>query len=123
VAPGWAARSGGEQQPCPQAGSLSDCGADGKLSELGATRILSISEWIKKHQTRHLIRIETLDRYDMASDDDDFHRYVRGEATPRWRSGATRSATGVVLCLLAPEAMRAVRAAVDNSDAVPTVVG
>ena len=50
--------------------------------ELGALRIPKITDWIKDHQTRDLIRIETLDRYDVASDEDDYHRYVRGEATP-----------------------------------------
>lgn len=53
------------------------------LPELGGLRISTIGAWIKKHQQRDLIRIETLDRYDVASDDDDFHRYVRGATEPK----------------------------------------
>jgi hypothetical protein len=53
------------------------------LPELADRRLASITDWILQHQTRDLIRIETLDRYDVASDDDDFHRYVRGDDAPR----------------------------------------
>lgn len=52
------------------------------LPELGALRIESITAWIKEHQQRDLIRIETLDRYDVDSDEDDYRRYTMGEAQP-----------------------------------------
>lgn len=53
------------------------------LPELGHLRIPSITDWIRAHQTRDLIRLETLEHYDVASDDEDFHRYMRGEALPQ----------------------------------------
>jgi hypothetical protein len=42
----------------------------GLLPELGGLRLSSIGAWIKEHQRRDLIRIETLESYDVASDDD-----------------------------------------------------
>lgn len=53
------------------------------LPELADPRLSSITDWIKDRQTTDLVRIETLNRYEVASDDDDFVRYVRGESAPQ----------------------------------------
>lgn len=38
--------------------------------------------FVNHHHTRDLFRLEVLPFYDAASDDDDFHRYLRGEPAP-----------------------------------------
>ncbi|MGH3697153.1 MAG: DUF6879 family protein [Pseudonocardiaceae bacterium] len=41
-----------------------------------------LGEFVAKHHTRDLFRLETLTFYNAASDDDDFHGYLRGEPAP-----------------------------------------
>ena len=41
-----------------------------------------LGEFVAKHHTRDLFRLETLPFYRAASDDDDFGRYLRGESAP-----------------------------------------
>lgn len=41
-----------------------------------------LSDFVTKHHTRDLFRLETLSFYNAASDDDDYHRYLRGEPAP-----------------------------------------
>ncbi|MGH2870698.1 MAG: DUF6879 family protein [Pseudonocardiaceae bacterium] len=41
-----------------------------------------LGEFVAKHHTRDLFRLETLPFYNAVSDDDDFGRYLRGEPAP-----------------------------------------
>ncbi|MGH3811688.1 MAG: DUF6879 family protein [Pseudonocardiaceae bacterium] len=41
-----------------------------------------LGEFVAKHHTRDLFRLETLTFYNAASDDDDLGRYLRGEPAP-----------------------------------------
>ncbi|MGH3868287.1 MAG: DUF6879 family protein [Pseudonocardiaceae bacterium] len=41
-----------------------------------------LGEFVAKHHTRDLFRLETLHRYSAASDEDDFRRYLRGDPAP-----------------------------------------
>jgi hypothetical protein len=41
-----------------------------------------LGEFVAKHHTRDLFRLETLPLYNAASDDEDFERYLRGEPAP-----------------------------------------
>jgi hypothetical protein len=41
-----------------------------------------LGELINERHTFDLLRVQTLDRYDVASDGDDFRRYLAGEAEP-----------------------------------------
>ena len=54
------------------------------LSVAGQTLlgIDSLAEFVDKHHTRDLFRLETLSRYAVDSDGDDYRRYLRGEPAP-----------------------------------------
>lgn len=53
------------------------------LSEVREVLTLSqLLEFVTGHHTRDLFRLEVLPFYDADSDDDDFHRYMRGEIAP-----------------------------------------
>lgn len=54
------------------------------LSGAGLTLlgINDLAEFVDQHHTRDLFRLETLDYYDVTSDGDDYHRYLRGEPAP-----------------------------------------
>ena len=41
-----------------------------------------LGELIDERHTFDLLRVQTLDRYDVGSDGDDFRRYLAGEAEP-----------------------------------------
>lgn len=41
-----------------------------------------LADFVGHHHTRDLFRLETLRYYDVASDGDDYRRYLRGEPTP-----------------------------------------
>lgn len=41
-----------------------------------------LGEFVGRHHTRDLFRLETLSFYNAASDEDDFHRYLRGDLAP-----------------------------------------
>ncbi len=41
-----------------------------------------LGQFVAKHHTRDLFRLETLPFYNATSDDDDFGRYLRGESAP-----------------------------------------
>jgi hypothetical protein len=55
------------------------------LSELANLEIRDWSSWLKKHRKTpgDLLRIQTLDRYGVVSDDEDFQRYVGGAPAPQ----------------------------------------
>ncbi len=55
---------------------------DALLPELAGLDVPDLAAWIEARHTRDLFRLETLDHYDVASDDDDFHRYVAGADAP-----------------------------------------
>lgn len=44
--------------------------------------IEGLAEYIGQRHTRDLFRLETLSYYDVGSDGEDYHRYLRGEPTP-----------------------------------------
>lgn len=52
---------------------------------LGVREVLTLDqlgEFVAKHHTRDLFRLETLSSYNAASDADDLRRYLRGEPAP-----------------------------------------
>lgn len=53
------------------------------LPELADRRLPSITDWIKDRQTSDLVRIETLDRYDVKATTTTSPGYLRGEDAPR----------------------------------------
>lgn len=50
--------------------------------ELTLLDIDGLADFIGRRHTRDLFRLETLSYYDVASDGDDYHRYLQGEADP-----------------------------------------
>lgn len=55
----------------------------GVLSDIRETLTLDqLGEFIDRHHTADLFRLEALPCYNADSDDDDFHRYLRGEPAP-----------------------------------------
>jgi hypothetical protein len=44
--------------------------------------LAQLGDYIAHRHTRDLFRLETLPHYDVASDDEDYRRYLRGEANP-----------------------------------------
>lgn len=53
------------------------------LSEVREVLTLTeLLEFVTRYHTHDLFRLEVLPFYNAASDDDDFHRYMRGEAVP-----------------------------------------
>ncbi|MGH3933171.1 MAG: DUF6879 family protein [Pseudonocardiaceae bacterium] len=42
----------------------------------------ALGAYLTQRHTRDLFRLETLAHYDAASDDEDYHRYLRGESAP-----------------------------------------
>lgn len=55
---------------------------DTLLPEVAVLHIPDLSAHLDAHHTRDLLRVEMLDRYDVPSDDDDYHRYLRGDPAP-----------------------------------------
>lgn len=55
---------------------------DQLLSEVADLVVPNLSTWVADHHHTDLLRVQTLDFYGVASDGDDFHRYMAGAAEP-----------------------------------------
>lgn len=55
---------------------------DTLIPEVASLDIPDLAGYLAERHTADLFRLETLDHYDVSSDDDDYHRYVRGAPAP-----------------------------------------
>jgi hypothetical protein len=69
-------------RPSQAEGEASVWVPDELLPELANLVIDDLGAWIAGRHKQDLLRVQTLARYDSASDGEDFERYLRGEAEP-----------------------------------------